>query len=132
MSSKDQIKHSVLDQITMGKPLQPNGRAKFSVNGTIIHVRYCRPPKSGRPLYKFNINPNTLTSDYELWICGNVNSYYLIPRGIIEQMYKDPDAYVDKHHEEIRIISVNAKNESAIYARKGKSLNLKQYFKATV
>jgi hypothetical protein len=132
MPSNDHIKHFVLDRIASGKPWQPSGRSKFLVNGIIVHVRYCSPSKTGSPLYKFNINPNTLTADYELWICGDVNNYYLIPRENIEQMYKDRDAYVDRHHEEIRVVSVNTENESATYARDGKSLDLKRYSKATV
>jgi hypothetical protein len=132
MPSNDHIKHTVLDQIARGKPWRLSGRSKYRIAERSVHVRYCSSSKTNGSLYKFNINPNTLTADYELWICGAANSYYLLPIETIEQMYKDPEAYVDRHHEEIRVVSVNTENESATYARDGKSLDLKPYFRATI
>ncbi len=101
MAGNDHLKHTVLDRIASGKRWKPNGRSKFMVNEKIVHVRYCRSQRTGSPLYKFNINPNTLSGNYELWICGNADSSYLIPTEIMEKMYQDPEAYIDRHHEEI-------------------------------
>lgn len=61
------------------------------------------------PYYKFNINPNTLSADYELWICGSAGVWYLVPIDLIGRIYSDPAAYPDHRHPEIRVVSLNTK-----------------------
>jgi hypothetical protein len=132
MAKNDHIKHAVLNKILSGNPWNPIGNSKFDANGRIIHMRYCSPNSAANPKYKFNINPNTLSADYEVWICGAENDYYLIPKDIIEDMYSDSDAYVDSHHPKIRVVSVDKNNDTAMYAKGGKSANLNPYFRATL
>src|SRR2546423_11348443 len=120
MARNDHIKHAVLNKILSGGVWQPSGNSKFKSSGRIIHMRYCSPNGAGNPKYKFNINPNTLSADYEVWICGEVDDYYLVPKNVIAQMYTDSEAYVDMLHPEIRVVSVDTNNDMATYARGGK------------
>ena len=132
MAKDDHIKHAVLKEILGDDVWQPSGRAKFKAKGKVIHMRYCSPNGAGNPKYKFNINPNTLSADYEVWICGDVRQYYLIPKDVIERMYSDSEAYVDRLHPEIRVVSVDANTDTATYARGGKSVDLKSYLGGTL
>lgn len=126
------MKEAVLESIAGGTSWRPAGRAKFQLGGRIVHVRFCSSNKSNRTQYKFNINPNTLTADYELWICGGENQYYLIPKRVIQGIYNDPDAYIDHHHPEIRVVSVDLARHEAMYAPEGKSINLERFFQVTL
>ena len=75
------IKQAVLSRISQGKERRLIGKATYSIGGVSGHVRYCAPPT-----YKFNLNPNTLRADYELWVCGNQNDYFLIPKEVIRSL----------------------------------------------
>jgi|SRR6266404_1087415 len=132
MTGNDHIKRAALNRIAGGDSWQTAKRSKFLVGHNVVHVRYCGPSRSNNRLYKFNINPNTLRADYELWICGNADENYLIPRPIIKQMYDDAEAYVDTRHEGIRMISVDNENDTATYARNGKKPDLKPYSKISL
>jgi len=117
-------KEKVLAQISGNRFCSPCGRAKYSIDGRIIHVRFCSTDKQGSSHYKFNINPNTLVADYELWICGSSTAYYLIPITIIKTIYHDPEAYIDNYHPEIRVVSVRTDTDRVTYASGGKSIDL--------
>lgn len=106
------------------------GRAKFRIEQWVIHTRYCSENFFAPGKYKFNINPNTLSADFELWVCGEPDHYYLIPVSLMSEMYLHPEAYVDSRHPDIRVVSVEAVQNRAIYARGGTSVDLSQYFRA--
>jgi hypothetical protein len=79
---KDEIKKHVYSRIADPLNWFPCGRAKIRIGPHVVHVRFCSTNRNSPHLFKFNINPNTLTADYELWICGdkeyffNSDSYY--------------------------------------------------------
>ena len=122
MPENDVIKRTVLAQIAGQSGIRPSGRATFIIQGKKVHVRYCSPPT-----YKFNINPNTLRADYEVWICGSENYYYLIPIEVIRRMYSDPQVYVDSWHPKIRVVSVKSKADEAMFAAGGRTVDLTPY-----
>ena len=132
MVHSEEIKRIVLDRISSGKIWVPIGRAKYCIDHHTSHIRFCSTDKFGSSRYKFNINPNTLTADYEVWICGNPDIYYLIPIKIMHQIYNDPETYIDRHHPEIRVVSVNIESKTATYARGGKKMNLTSYLRGTL
>lgn len=122
MRGNDTIKKTVLALIAGQSGIWPSGKATFIIQNKKIHVRYCSPPT-----YKFNINPNTLRADYEVWICGREDCYYLIPIEVIRKIYNDPQVYVDNLHPEIRIVSVKERSNEAMFASGGKTVNLTPY-----
>src|SRR2546425_292217 len=103
----------ILNRIAPGFAPVPWGRVSYRLRGVSVHARYCAP---GTGNYKFNINPNSLRSNYELWICGNAKHWYLIPVHVLRQMYDHLAAYPDNHHPEIRVVSVDALTHRAGYA----------------
>jgi hypothetical protein len=132
MAKYDHIKHAVLSKILAGNSWQPNGRAKFKAKGKVIHVCYCGTNAAGNSKYKFNINPNTLSANYEVWICGDAKQYYLIPKAVIERIYTDSEGYIDRRYSGIRVVSVDASSDTATYAKGGKNLDLRAYFGGTL
>jgi len=126
---KEEIKRQMYSRIADQQGWFPSGRAKIRIGQHIVHVRFCSTNPSSPQKYKFNINPNTLTADYELWICGSEQSYYLVPIDIIKEIYSDPDSYQDYHHEGIKVVYVDNNNDFVTYATGGKSLSLKPFFK---
>jgi len=110
----------------------PAGRAKVRIGRSLLHIRYCSPNPNALARYKFNINPNTLSADYELWICGSAAVYYLMPMSFIQSIYDNPGTYVDRAHPEIRVVSVDADAHSVTYACGGVSSSLRKYLSATL
>lgn len=126
---RQRIKDAVLDAIAPEELVGKCGRELYRVSGATVHARYCAP---GPGNYKFNINPNTLRADYELWICGTADHWYLVPIAVIATLYEHPRAYPDTHHPEIRVVSVGAREHSVMYAAPSISLDLAPYFRATL
>lgn len=121
------IKMDVLKLIAPGASPIRCGRELYEVDGTSIHARFCSACSAN---YKFNINPNSLRAQYELWICGDASQWYLIPIAVALRMYQHQGAYVDNHHPEIRVVSVSSVRHRAIYASPGVTLDLSPYFRS--
>lgn len=130
--NSEEIKRIVLNRISVGEDWVTSGRAKYRKDPHVIHVRFCSIDRSGSHHYKFNINPNTLSADYEVWICGNADTYYLIPIQIMRQIYHDPESYVDSRHPEIRVVSVNAGTNTVTYATGGRTIDITAYLHRTL
>lgn len=120
----EETKKIVFSKISGSQNWFSVGRAKIRVGNNIIHVRYKSKNLRTPAKYIFNINPNTLSADYELWICSKPDTYYLIPISVIKKIYSDPNSYKDYHHPEIRIVTIDSNNHYVTYARPGKSLSL--------
>ena len=126
------IKQNVLSIIAKGAPFIPAGRAKYRVNEKVVHVRFCSENKSSPAKYKFNINPNTLSADCELWICGSEEQYYLMPMTFIKSIYDNPETYVDYHHDNIKVVSVDIYEDKVQFASGGQSESLNLYKGASI
>jgi hypothetical protein len=122
----DAIKVAVLKQLGGGS-WKPEGQTTYRFAAGRVHARF----KTSAP-FSFNINPATLRADYELWICGSPDLYYLLPKSVIRSMYEHPAAYVDQLHPEIRVVSVDAENHRATFARGGEGLDLRPYFRSSL
>ena len=124
----EQLKLSVLKRIGSGiNPNRTMGPSNYCVGDTKIHARFCRTNNRSPHLFKFNINPNTLASNYELWICGHVELYYLIPTSLMQRIYDDPDAYPDNRNPEIRVVSVDVSTNKITYKTGGGKLDIAEY-----
>lgn len=128
----DNVRYRVLKEIAGASGHSPADRAKTKIGKLLVHTRFCSQNAASPSKYKFNINPNTLSADYELWICGSSNLYYLIPISIMKQIYSDPEAYIDKRHPEIRVVSVDIEKHCVTYAKGGKKLNLSRFFRQRI
>jgi hypothetical protein len=124
----DTIKDDVLTKIANGRPVVRIPRAKARIGSSVIHIRFRSNGKSGG-IWSFNINPNTLTVDFELLICGSSEIYYLIPISEIREIYQDPRAYPDRQHPEIRVIDVNVLTHRYTYGS-GLQKDMTAYFRA--
>jgi hypothetical protein len=125
-------KNLALSVIANGADVSFLGKAKYRISSSIVHVRFCSQNARTLEKYKFNINPNTLSADYELWICGSAAMYYLIPVSIMQKIYNDPNAYEDRHHPRIKVVSVDTSIHTVTYATGGINTSLSQYFNTTM
>ena len=130
MSEKE--KQTVLNAIAAGSPVTRCGRAKYRVKGRVVHVRFCSTSSPSPWQHRFNINPNTLSAQYELWICGSAQNYYLMPIEFIKTIYRNPLAYRDRYHEDIIVVSVNSVLHTVTFAAGGQSESLEPYFAASL
>lgn len=121
------VRSRVLHALAPGQNAESIGRAKFKIGSKTVHTRF----KAKSP-FSFGVNPNTLSADYEVWICGNPDLYYLIPLAVIQGIYSDPQAYVDNTHPDIRVVSVDSFRHSATYAAGGKALDLTPFLRSTL
>ena len=117
----------VLKKIAGTAVIKNIGKNKVEIDGYTIHYRLKNYDKSFSSKFPFNINLNSINADFELWICGSDSSYYLVPIEKIESMYWHPMAYVDKHHPNIRALTVNNWNDEVIYASPSVKFDLKPY-----
>lgn len=127
--TRDQLKMKVFQSVAPGSAPRLRGRELYRFGTLSVHVRYCAPTGGN---FRFNINPNTLRADYELWICGGEQHWYLTPVCVLRQMYEHPAAYQDSHHPEIRVVSVDALMHRASYASRSITLDLSPYFRAVL
>ena len=123
MNMNEKSKEEVLFTIANGRGYQiarSKGPSKWIIGGKfIVHLRFRSSPKADGWTYAYNINPNTLSADFEVWICGSSKIYYLIPMHVLEKIYNDPNTYVDYQHPEIRVIDINTTTHSALYGSGG-------------
>lgn len=120
-------KENVLNQIANGQKIVKCPSSKWQIGDAILHVRYRTNPVPGGCQYSFNINPNTLKADYEVWICGSENRYYLIPISIIRKMYEHPNTYIDSRYQ-YRVASIDVNTHRCLYARGGCDKDFTDYF----
>lgn len=123
-------KLSALSHAASGTEPVSIGSSKYRLNKNTVHARFCSKDKGRSTKFKYNINPNTLTADFELWVCGAATTYYLMPVALMQTIYDDPDSYVDRVHPEIRVVSVDTSSHKVTYARGGKFKLVGQYFNA--
>lgn len=125
-------KNAALAKIANGATVASAGNAKVCIGKSVVHVRYCSRNLSASDKFKFNINPNTLSADYELWVCGSAALYYLMPIAFMRGIYDNPNTYIDRMHPEIRVVSVDANAHTVTYASGGVSSSLRGYLCATL
>ena len=123
-------KNAALAAIGNGVKPVSAGKSKFRIGQKVVHVRFCSEDAAGSTKYKFNINPNTLSGDHELWVCGSAKTYYLMPVSLMRSIYEDPNTYVDRAHPEIRVVSVDIGTNTVTYASGGTYKSLREYLNA--
>jgi len=124
-------KESVIEWIADGRDFSPAGRSNYQVGTYRVHVRFCSPYKNSCRL-KSNINSNSLSADFELWICGDPEDYFLIPIATLRQVYEHPNGYPDRHNSGLRIVSVDACELWLTYARGVNSMSLLPFYRKKV
>ncbi len=125
-------KNAALAKVANGASVTVAGNAKARIGKSVVHVRFCSRNLRTPGKFKFNINPNTLSADYELWVCGSAALYYLMPNAFMRSIYDNPDTYIDRMHPEIRVISVDSNVHTVTYAAGGVSSSLRGYLCATL
>jgi len=125
-------KNTALEKIARGATVKTEGNAKVRIGKSVVHVRYCSPNTKAPGKFKFNINPNTLSADYELWVCGSATIYYLMPISVMRGIYENPNAYVDRRHPDIRVVSVDTHSHTVTFASGGVSHSLRGFLGATL
>jgi len=120
-------KKKVLKDLSGDGPITSTGKAKYRIKGNTVHVRFCSTNRVAPAKFKFNINPNTLSADFELWVCGSSDCYYLIPTAFLKAIYDNPNTYIDRHHEEIRVVSVDTATDTVTYATGGQNQSIRKY-----
>ena len=131
----ESAKESVLRQMSGDRPFsiaRGHGQSKWSIAGKIVHMRFCSQPEADGVTFGYNINPNTLSSDYEVWICGRAEVYYLIPIAVVRTIYSDAGAYVDSWHPEMRVAHVHTRTHHATFSNRGSGLDFTAYFRASL
>ena len=130
MSDNEKVK--ALMKLSGGKDIISVGKSKYCVENTVVHVRFCSENLNSPRKYKFNINPNTLSANYELWICGSANTYYLMPVSLMRGIYENPCTYIDRAHPQIRVVSVDTDSHWVTYAKGGLGVSLRKYLNWSV
>ncbi len=123
----EHVKKAVLERLAAGRQISPLGKAKVRIGTAVVHVRFRARANRGGVVWLFNINPNTLTADYELWICGSPSIYYLVPKSTVSNIYDDPATYPDRSHREIKLANINSKTHWCAYGS-GRGVDLGDFY----
>ena len=67
---------------------------------------------------------NTISTVFELWICGLPDAWYLMLVSVIRKLYEHPDAYKDYQHPGLTVVCVYTNRNEVMYARGGISENI--------
>ena len=126
----DSEKKQLVSELAEGETPEYAGRAKFKVSAGVVHIRFCSTNSSNSKQYKFNINKNTLSADFELWICGSKERWYLLPMDLIREIHQHPDAYDDNQHPGLTVVSVYSDSDEVMFARVGVRKNIREYYLA--
>jgi hypothetical protein len=91
----------------------------YRVDADTIHVRYDSPATATGTSWPFDIGPTSLEADYDLWICGDPEDYYLIPNTIVRGMHSDsdPTAYPSLQHKDTIVANVDLVTDIITYGR---------------
>jgi hypothetical protein len=123
------VKTKVINRIANGMPVMSLPRWKYQsdnwyrVDGKLIHTRYISKNSE-----IFGIYASTLErADFEVWICGSEDHYYLIPIEVLRDEY--PSAFSDNRCPDHRLMHVDIYNHHVIY---GLRTELYRYFKAAL
>ena len=128
----EQEKSRVLTAITQGELYTSAEGGKYRFKNKVLHIRFCAIDDRGSTRFKFNINPNTLSADYEIWVCGDAGHYYLIPIEFIREIYEHPHAYQDNAHPGIKVITADRVKHQVLYAAGGEKKDISSYFLETL
>lgn len=121
----DIAKTQVLKRIAGDNHVCQLNRHVWQVGKHRLHIKGKSNANSG--MYSFNISRSVLKNNFEVWVCGNADLYYLIPIAEIRQMYEHPDAYHDNTHPALTVVTVNPFKNTAMYASDGLSVSLDVY-----
>jgi hypothetical protein len=126
------IKNEVIAMIAGTSSIVNLPKAKVRIGQKIVHIRFRTKAKTDGLTYAFNVNPNTLKSDFELWVCGSPNCYYLIPISEIGNIYHHPNGYPDYQHPEIRVLDINIHTHLCKFGPGTLQQDFSRYFCATL
>ena len=117
----------IFQKLANGKSTYDFGKHKVNVAGKTIHWRKKSFPRKNPSKFPFNINPNSLSADYELFICGDEKNYFLLPKELVKMMNSHPNAYPDRRNPGYTIITIDIRYSEAVYASPSIALNLMSY-----
>lgn len=129
MATGDAEKARVLTSLAEGRRVERVPKHKVRIGVSTIHVRFRANSKNGN-VWSFNANPNTLSANYELLICGSPECYYLIPVSRIREIYDDPRTYPDRQHPGIKVLDVNTKTHLCRFGFAGLQMDFTAYYRA--
>jgi hypothetical protein len=127
-------KETVLTKIANGQPISWQPKSKAKIGEKVFHYRLKNFAANGSDKFPFNINPNTLTADFEVWICGSENTFFTVPIEIIKEIYNDPDTYTNSNENQgnIKTLTVDSYHNIVKYGRNGKQISLKNFRNKTI
>lgn len=124
----DPHRKKVLDKIADDDEYRQIGRVSYDIAGKIFHIKVVTGKKKN---YPFNINKTVLKADYEVYVCGTSELFFVIPISIVKKMHEDPNAMPDYRNKDYTVVVVKPLENKITYATKGKAINIGIYRNAT-
>jgi len=121
MADTDKYREAVLQKIAGNKEFIKAGKVTYTIDGNNYHIKV---KTDDLKKYPFNINNAVLSADFEVYVCGSDELYYVIPNELIKLMHTDPDAMPDHSHPGLTIIDVFPQENKIIYGTGGKAINI--------
>src|SRR5713226_2390949 len=118
MKHTDTYRESALRRIAGGRATRKTGQVTYEIEGKRFHIKV----KTGNlRKYPFNINDAVLAADYEVYVCGTQDLYYMVPVELIRKMHTDPSAMPDYTHPGLTVVDIYPAENQIIYGTGGKS-----------
>jgi hypothetical protein len=122
----EKLKREVLQKLANGRTVEWLPKHKVRIDNYVVHTRCCTGSEKQRS-YSFGLNPNTLTANVELWICGSAERFYTIPTEVLHAIYLDGHTYPDRTHPKIRTVAIYLRTHECKYGRT-RSVNFAAYY----
>jgi hypothetical protein len=121
-----EAKLQLLGRLGEGDPRRLRGET-YELDGYSVHARYCATTPGRKSHFSFNINQTSLAADYELWLCGDTDVWYLLPAEDLRRIYEDPDAYVAADNPTHRVVEVLLDRDELGYAKGGRKADISEF-----
>jgi hypothetical protein len=129
MKETDQHREKVLAKIATGNNPRKIGGVSYDIAGKTFHIKVVTGKKKK---YPFNINDTVLKADYEVYVCGTSDLFFVVPISIVKMMHEDPNSMPDYTYPGYTVVDVHPMENKIIYGTKGKAIDIGMYRNATL
>lgn len=122
-------KRKALKTIAADKRIVRLPRANVGIGDKTVHVQFRPEPKTAPDIWSFNVNKNILLADFDVWVCGTGESYYLVPKNVVREIYNVADGWTDSTYPDIKVVQIDRQSHVCSY-REAPGMDFSAYYQA--
>lgn len=124
-------KRNALRKIAGDRPIARMPRATVMIGRQTVHAQFSAAPKTAPDTWSFHVNKNILLADFDVWVCGTGESYYLVPKDASREIYNAADGWSDSAHPDVKLVEIDRQSHICVY-RAGQGIDFSAYYQASL